>query len=99
MIVVVVSWASSGMPPAKYKSRRTARLQLSERRAFDAAVAARIFCCRISTADGDESIIIRAVSFLRPKTGFLFLFFPFVSEEISVDGELPKMPPNVGASL
>ena len=31
--------------------------------------------------------------------GFLFLFFPFVSEEISGDGELPKMPPAVGASL
>ena len=80
VIVVVVSWASSGMPPAKYKSRRTARLQLSERRAFDAAVAARIFCCRISTTDGDESIFtIMDASFFTPKTGFLY-FFPFVSE-------------------
>ena len=98
-MVVVVKWASSGMPPAKYKSRRTARLQLSERRAFDAAVAARIFCCRISMADADESVVTSVdVSFFLPKTGFVF-FFPFVSEEDSVDGELPKIPPVGAASL
>lgn len=100
-MVVVVSWASSGMPPAKYKSRRTARLQQSERSAFDAAVAARIFCCRISTADGDESIftIIGLASFFTPKTGFLLLFFPFVTEEVSGDGQLPKLLLVVAISL
>jgi len=98
-MVVVVKWASSGMPPAKYKSRRTARLQLSERRAFDAAVAARIFCCRTSTADGDESVVKAVdVSFFLPKTGFIF-FFLFVSEEDSGDGKLPKIPPVSVASL